>query len=66
MELNEFLIKFKLVDLYKMSFNVVLLQGKDDTTGEDLIQRDDDKPETVRKRLETYQDNTQPVLQYFR
>jgi adenylate kinase family enzyme len=49
-----------------MSFNVVLLQGKDDTTGEDLIQRDDDKPETVRKRLETYQDNTQPVLQYFR
>lgn len=55
-----------MIDQLKMSFSVVLFQGKDDITGEDLIQRDDDKPETVRKRLETYQHNTQPVLQYFR
>lgn len=52
--------------IYHTEFNPPKVQGKDDITGEDLIQRDDDKPETVRKRLETYQHNTQPVLQYFR
>ncbi|XP_071162907.1 GTP:AMP phosphotransferase AK3, mitochondrial-like [Mytilus edulis] len=52
--------------IYHTEFNPPKVQGKDDVTGEDLIQRDDDKPETVRKRLETYQNNTQPVLQYFR
>lgn len=42
------------------------LQGIDDVTGEELIQREDDKPETVRKRLETYQQHTEPLLNYYR
>jgi adenylate kinase len=39
--------------------------GKDDVTGEDLIQRDDDKEETVRKRLEVYQSQTRPLVDYY-
>jgi len=34
-------------------------------TGEDLIQRDDDKEETVRKRLEVYQSQTRPLVDYY-
>ena len=41
-------------------------QGKDDDTGEALVQRDDDKPETVRTRLYTYQQQTEPVVDYYR
>lgn len=52
--------------IYHTEFNPPKVQGKDDITGENLIQREDDKEETVRKRLETYQHNTEPVLQYFR
>ncbi|XP_021550073.1 GTP:AMP phosphotransferase AK3, mitochondrial isoform X2 [Neomonachus schauinslandi] len=40
-------------------------QGIDDLTGEPLIQRDDDKPETVVKRLKAYEVQTQPVLEYY-
>jgi len=39
--------------------------GKDDATGEDLIQRDDDREETVKKRLEVYQAQTRPLVQYY-
>src|SRR3954467_1663792 len=39
---------------YHVKFNPPRLEGKDDTTGEPLIQRDDDREETVRKRLEVY------------
>jgi adenylate kinase len=39
--------------------------GKDDVTGEPLIQRDDDKEETVRKRLEVYQSQTRPLVDYY-
>lgn len=42
------------------------VKGIDDVTGEELIQREDDKPETVKKRLETYQAHTEPVLNYYR
>ena len=41
--------------VYNLSYNPPKVPGKDDITGEDLIQRDDDKPETVRKRLEAYE-----------
>ena len=36
------------------------MEGKDDVTGEDLIQREDDKEETVKKRLQVYSDQTRP------
>ena len=39
--------------------------GKDDVTGEPLIQRDDDLEETVRKRLEVYRRQTQPLVDYY-
>lgn len=41
------------------------VDGKDDITGEALVQREDDKPETVRRRLEVYREQTQPVVDYF-
>ena len=42
------------------------MQGIDDVTGEPLVQRDDDKPETVKQRLETYNRQTKPVLEYYK
>jgi adenylate kinase len=39
--------------------------GKDDATGEDLIQREDDKEETVRKRLDIYHQQTRPLVDYY-
>jgi adenylate kinase len=39
--------------------------GKDDVTGEDLIQRDDDKEATVRKRLDVYDAQTKPLIEYY-
>ena len=41
------------------------MEGRDDTTGEALIQRDDDKEETVRKRLEVYSAQTRPLVEYY-
>ncbi|KAK3606155.1 hypothetical protein CHS0354_010788 [Potamilus streckersoni] len=52
--------------IYHTEFNPPKVPGKDDVTGEPLIQRDDDKEETVCKRLETYQKLTQPVLNFYR
>ena len=46
-------------------YTTPLTQGKDDVTGEPLVQRDDDKPETVRKRLQTYEANVKPILEYY-
>lgn len=40
--------------------------GKDDITGENLIQRDDDKPEIIKKRLQVYYAQTAPVVEYYR
>lgn len=42
------------------------MEGLDDETGEPLIQRDDDTKETVKKRLEVYHNQTEPVVQYYR
>jgi adenylate kinase len=39
--------------------------GKDDETGEDLIQRDDDQEETVKKRLDVYHAQTEPLVKYY-
>lgn len=48
------------------SLNSFPFQFKDDVTNEPLDQRDDDKPESVRKRLEVYQSMVDPVLKFYR
>ena len=50
---------------YHVKFNPPKVQGKDDETGEDLIQREDDKEETVKKRLEVYSAQTRPLVDYY-
>lgn len=50
---------------YHVRFNPPKVAGKDDVTGEDLIQRDDDKEETVRKRLAVYHAQTEPLVDYY-
>lgn len=50
---------------YHVKFNPPKVAGKDDATGEDLIQRDDDKAQTVRKRLDVYQSQTRPLVAYY-
>ncbi|MCQ9328894.1 adenylate kinase [Pelistega suis] len=50
---------------YHVKFNPPKVDGKDDVTGEPLIQRDDDKEETVRKRLDVYQEQTRPLVDYY-
>uniref|UniRef100_A0A8D2P7E3 Adenylate kinase 3 n=1 Tax=Zosterops lateralis melanops TaxID=1220523 RepID=A0A8D2P7E3_ZOSLA len=52
--------------VYNLEFNPPKVQGIDDITGEPLVQRDDDKPETVSKRLQAYDAQTKPVLEYYR
>ena len=50
---------------YHLKFNPPKVEGKDDITGEPLIQRDDDKEETVKKRLQVYQSQTRPLVEYY-
>jgi adenylate kinase len=50
---------------YHIKFNPPKVADKDDVTGEPLIQRDDDKEETVRKRLDVYQRQTRPLVDYY-
>jgi adenylate kinase len=50
---------------YHVAFNPPKVSGKDDVTGDDLIQRDDDREETVRKRLTVYHAQTQPLIEYY-
>ncbi len=50
---------------YHVKYNPPKVEGKDDVTGEDLVQRDDDKEETVRKRLEVYHSQTKPLVDYY-
>jgi adenylate kinase len=50
---------------YHLKFNPPRVAGRDDLTGEDLIQRDDDREETVKKRLEVYQSQTLPLIRYY-
>jgi adenylate kinase len=51
---------------YHVVFNPPRKEGKDDVTGEPLIQRDDDQEATVRKRLEVYHNQTEPLIDYYK
>ena len=50
---------------YHVIYNPPKVEGKDDVTGEDLIQREDDQEETVRKRLELYHAQTKPLVDFY-
>jgi adenylate kinase len=50
---------------YHSKFNPPKVAGKDDVTGEELIQRDDDKEDTVKKRLSVYHDQTEVLVDYY-
>ena len=50
---------------YHIKFNPPKIAGIDDVTGEPLIQRDDDKPQTVQHRLDVYAAQTRPLIQYY-
>ena len=50
---------------YHIKYNPPKVEGKDDVTGEPLVQRDDDKEATVRNRLEVYHSQTEPLLAYY-
>jgi adenylate kinase len=51
--------------IYHIKFNPPQVEGKDDVTGEDLIQRGDDHEDTVRKRLDVYSQQTRPLVDYY-
>ncbi len=51
---------------YHIIYNPPKEEGLDDVTGEPLVQRDDDKEETVRKRLEVYHEQTEPLIDYYK
>jgi len=51
--------------IYSYSYHPPKEHGKDDVTGEALVQRDDDKPEAVRKRLKAYAEITSPLVRYY-
>ena len=50
---------------YHVKYNPPKVAGRDDATGEPLIQRNDDKEDTVRKRLQIYRDQTRPLIDYY-
>ena len=50
---------------YHLVYNPPKVEGKDDETGEDLVQRDDDKAEVVLDRLKVYHDQTAPLVNYY-
>jgi adenylate kinase len=51
---------------YHIIYNPPKEEGKDDVTGEPLVQRDDDKEETVKKRLDVYHEQTEPLIDYYK
>jgi adenylate kinase len=50
---------------YHVKFNPPKAEGKDDVTGEPLVQREDDREETVKKRLDVYQAQTRPLIAFY-
>lgn len=50
---------------YHIVYNPPKVEGKDDETGENLVQRDDDKPEVVKERLDVYHEQTAPLINYY-
>ncbi|MDO6441071.1 adenylate kinase [Marinobacter sp. 2_MG-2023] len=51
--------------IYHVKYDPPKVEGKDDETGEPLMQRPDDKEETIRKRLQIYHDQTAPLIGYY-
>ena len=51
---------------YHIKYNPPRVPGKDDVTGEDLVQRDDDHEDTVKKRLAVYHQQTEPLIDYYK
>ena len=51
--------------VYHVVFNPPKTEGKDDVTGEELVQRDDDREATVRRRLDVYREQTAPLVDYY-
>jgi adenylate kinase len=51
---------------YHVIYNPPKVEGKDDVTGEPLVQRDDDKEDVVRKRLDVYHAQTEPLVNYYK
>ncbi|QEW05551.1 adenylate kinase [Nitrincola iocasae] len=51
---------------YHVTFNPPKTEGKDDVTGDDLVQREDDQEDTVRQRLNVYHDQTKPLINYYK
>lgn len=52
--------------IYNIGFNNPKVPGLDDVTGEELVQREDDKPAVVLKRLNTYADNAKPIIEFYK
>lgn len=52
--------------VYHVAFNPPKQEGVDDVTGDTLLQREDDKEETVRKRLDVYHDQTEPLVEFYK
>jgi adenylate kinase len=52
--------------VYHIKFNPPKVEGRDDLTGEPLVQRDDDREETVRRRLDIYRKQTRPLVEHYR
>ncbi|MCY0965928.1 adenylate kinase [Parathalassolituus penaei] len=52
--------------VYHIVYNPPKVEGKDDETGEDLVQRDDDKEATIRKRLAIYHEQTEPLVAFYK
>jgi len=50
---------------YHIQYNLPKVEGKDDATGDDLVQREDDKEDTVKQRLSVYHDQTKPLIDYY-
>lgn len=51
--------------VYHVEFNPPAVKGKDDETGEDIVQREDDQEETIRKRLSVYHEQTEPLMDFY-
>ena len=51
--------------VYHVEFNAPTVAGKDDETGEDLIQREDDQEDTIRTRLDVYHEQTEPLVMFY-
>ncbi|MEJ6683305.1 MAG: adenylate kinase [SAR86 cluster bacterium] len=52
--------------VYHTIFNPPIVAGKDDETGEDLVQRDDDSEDTIKERLKVYREQTEPLVGFYR